>query len=274
MQVLTGLAEAPSDASNTASALTLWALSNVTDRLNNATRLRLSDVVLVLPQPDYAALLAAALRGAAWKSGAVVTALLFSYISDFTVGGHQAGGNLSRSSPSLLLASYEGFGVQAVNLRVQPISPLPPEYQLPDLDTLATGLAASGNRDVKHKRQVRLGVGLGLGLGLPVVLGMLAAVLLLRARGAHNRSSNDPSIASTAAHKPSSSESPPHSCQHTSPPMPDSAAPPGSSESGAGSLTSKVSINDHIRSELREGHMRLGEATVTIMSSKGGSYGW
>lgn len=144
------------------------------NRGSNATKLKLVLTSLALPQHDFAALLAAALRGDAWQSGAVTTAPLMAHISQFIVAHNQTGAGLSRSIPSLLLARYQGFGVEATNLRVRPVVPLPPGYQLPDLDV--PDQPQGGDNDDDESRRLRLGLGIGLGVGGGLLV--LAAVVV------------------------------------------------------------------------------------------------
>ncbi len=57
----------------------------VPPRTSGTTGVMMENCTLVLPLQDYAVLLSAALRGAAWKSGAVRTAHVLSGVMNFTV---------------------------------------------------------------------------------------------------------------------------------------------------------------------------------------------
>jgi hypothetical protein len=118
LQVLRGLGSAPLSAALGASAtpeharymsaLPLWAFQQVS---RSRSQVLLQQSTLVLPASDYAALLAAALRGEAWKEGAVQTAALISGIVVFIPSSVQPSGELSPSLPSLLLVRYSGWWV-------------------------------------------------------------------------------------------------------------------------------------------------------------------
>lgn len=163
-------------------ALTL----NVTNSTNTTSPwfLYLSNVTLQLPQSDYAALLSAAMRGSAWKTGAVNTAPLLRGISRLVLAANQQQA-LTLRTCSLLLDAYEGFGVSAVQLRVRPDQPLPCQ-DLPQWDLHMSPLAkcdppvalATGDTGGSGglSKGAKLGIGLGVGLGGATAL--VAAVAL------------------------------------------------------------------------------------------------
>jgi hypothetical protein len=172
--VLTGLAAAPV-APGVVSALPLWAVGRPGGTGGGPVQVRLDRVALVLPASDYAALLAAALRGPAWHSGAHESAALLAGITQLVpaANGSQPGGQLTPASPSLLLAAYSGWGVNATSLRLVPDVPLASCEQLPDWRCAAGDEQGDGGSD---QRAVVIGVGVGVGVGVPLLVAAVAAV--------------------------------------------------------------------------------------------------
>lgn len=142
---------------------------------SGATRLRLHQVMLQIPWEDFAALLAAALRGSQWQSGARTTSPLLAAISQFEPARSDAqqGGTLTAASRALLLEHYAGFGWEATKLWLVPDQDPGVCVLLPDLEQpLQCMPAGSGGIG----RGVRLGLGLGLGLGGGLLLAGLAVI--------------------------------------------------------------------------------------------------
>jgi hypothetical protein len=130
-------------------------------------------VTLTLPQVDYAALLAGAIRGSAWKSGSSSTRPLYNGIDVFQLA---PGSSVSATTTSFLLSNYQGWGVIATNLTITSETPLAANYPLPDLTSTSD---TSSRKDKSDSNPVALGLGVGLGGGL-LVLCTVAALLLFR----------------------------------------------------------------------------------------------
>jgi hypothetical protein len=186
------------------SALPLWAISgNRQPRLN---LIRMERVTLVLPNPDYEILLAACLRGEAWRTGANVSAAVLAGVFTLAIDPILISPPDALLLRELPLTTYTGWNVRATSIRMQPEQPLPPCPELPDWDRLAQGgpgctpellALLRGEKsqsppaaadDGHHSRASALAIGLGAGLGAGVaVLVLLGSVLWLRRRKEHDR---------------------------------------------------------------------------------------
>ena len=134
-------------------------------------------MTLVLPQSDYAALLAATLRGtAAWRSGANATAPLMRGISVFEP---YSSAEVTPAASSIQLEAYEGWGVRASWLTVVPEQPLPSGYTLPDWVYVPPASPPTETHDESSERAVAIGVGVGVG-GALMVAAAVAGFLLWR----------------------------------------------------------------------------------------------
>uniref|UniRef100_A0A7S0R9B6 Protein kinase domain-containing protein n=1 Tax=Chlamydomonas leiostraca TaxID=1034604 RepID=A0A7S0R9B6_9CHLO len=214
----------PAASSTSVSALPFWAVQH---NPRYPSRVRLHDVTLVLPLPDYAALLSAALRGEAWRSGAAATAPLMAGIRQLVVAEDQSGKPVSPSSPSLLLTSYQGWGVSATQLELVPDTPLPACQPLPDWPQLApecTRPEGSSGGNSKPK-SVAIGVGVGVGVGGSALLALVvgtAVIIARRGRGSPDAEQNPPSK-QFKAHSSSSHTDISTNAQSSSPAAPDAA---------------------------------------------------
>ncbi|KAL6747847.1 hypothetical protein V8C86DRAFT_2896405 [Haematococcus lacustris] len=166
---LTGLAHGPLPTEPSYfSSLPLWAVNAYTGVV---PQVQLDNVTLVLEGDDFAALLAAVLRGSAWQRANRTAPLL----AGITVLEPAPSAPPSRTR--LTLATYVGWGINATNLVLLPEQALGPDYVLPDL------LLDSGSGSSVDSRALGLGVGLG---GAALLLAALGGLLLLR-RQRHNR---------------------------------------------------------------------------------------
>jgi hypothetical protein len=135
--------------------------------------MHLDQVTLVLPQSDYAALLAAALRGIAWRSGAAATAVLLSNVTVFQPAALDAatGAALMPGASSLTVVRWEGWHWLGTNVTFEPVTPLPACYQLPDLmHTLPSGCRSDSSESSRRQINVAVGVGIGVGVGCALLL--------------------------------------------------------------------------------------------------------
>jgi hypothetical protein len=209
--VLTGLGAAPlgqllppsSQGQQAVSALPLWALgpsrlippltnntgaNDSQQGISNQARVFLYNCTLVLPMSDYVALLAAALRGAAWKSGANATSAVLAGVTGFEPWP-AAIPSLTRDSPHLILYSYTGWGVNGTMVRVTSDTPVPPCTDLPDLPLESGGPGCGteqqhggGGSGGSSRLAVGLGVGLGVSAGCVLATLIAASVWLLHRR--------------------------------------------------------------------------------------------
>jgi hypothetical protein len=166
---------------------------------------------LVLPWSDYAALLSAALRWAVahgstpatsketWKAGAVATAPILQGITTLVVSPLQ--GNLSESSPYLLVASYSGWGVNATATRFVPEPLVGPRPELPDwTPPAAPAFPADTSSGGGSSQQVALGLGIGVGVGGALLLAAaLGCVVVHKRREARERAEKEKEEAATTA---------------------------------------------------------------------------
>lgn len=152
------------------SALPLWAIRQ--QGLSGEAQVYLSKCTVVLPRSDYAALLSAALRGDAWKSGARASARLMAGISVFRIS---AGAPLlTPESVALSVAEYAGWRVNGTSLTFISNEPMVPCAPLPDWEVVPLGPGCSSQGGSGHSSEalkIGLGVGLGVGLGLLLLLG-------------------------------------------------------------------------------------------------------
>jgi hypothetical protein len=74
---------------------------------NGSTFVVTENCTLVLPSPDYAALLAAALRGPAWLSGATSTAPVMEGVTAMQLA---QGANVSVESTSFVFGTFAAWG--------------------------------------------------------------------------------------------------------------------------------------------------------------------
>jgi hypothetical protein len=139
----------------------------------------------VVPQPDYAALLAAALLGGpAALLKASVTAesqplnMLQPLLAQVTTWSVVPGQNLSLASQSISFAMLAGWGWGGISLIVVPEAPLPDEYmsRFGELDISSGG---SFPTSFSSGTPTDLALGLGMGLGLGLGLGMLVVAALM-----------------------------------------------------------------------------------------------
>ena len=138
----------------------------------------LDNVTLVLPQPDFAALLSAALRGPEWLQGAHTTRPLMQGISMWEVGSPAFYGAPSREL--LALAHYSGWGVEATSLCLVPETPLPADFPLPDPpQTQPADSQVSEERGSTNA----VGIGVGVGVGSALLLAAVAGVWWWHTRG-------------------------------------------------------------------------------------------
>jgi hypothetical protein len=160
----------------------------------------LYNVTLVLRQPEYAAYLAACLRGpTAWKAGATTTAALLANVTTLT----PANRNLFAPRPSdssllsgFMLSHLAAHGVIGANVRVEPDQPLPACAALPDAPHIFPGLGCPGGDSGGDSadqgsggssgtsKGVKLGVGIGVGVGggLLCIAAAVAGVLYAKRR--------------------------------------------------------------------------------------------
>jgi hypothetical protein len=136
-------------------------------RASTDSVVQLANVTLSLPTSDYLAILSAALKGAAWQSGAVTTKPLMAGITVFNLA--QAP---SRTAPYLSFSAFQGWGWNCSGLILMPESPLSPDAYatLPDDPQGDTGVSDSAST------RSAVGIGVGVGVGGALVAGMLAVL--------------------------------------------------------------------------------------------------
>lgn len=206
LQVLQGLGSAPlspllqpatagllGPAALNTSALPLWAFRTYLPYpnasflpTNDSSQVQLHNVTLVLPLSDWAALLAAALRGPdKLQSGASNTRVLVSGIQELTVG--KVAPDYLSGNPALFVESYKGWGVSGRNLILLPETPLPlscdswAAWDLDSADCADRGwTSSSGSGSGSGRASSRaVGIGVGVGVGVPVLLVLVGAAVLL-----------------------------------------------------------------------------------------------
>lgn len=168
------------------SGLPLWAVdmkrdwySDSTDSSSSNTelQLRLDSVVLVVSMSDYAALYSAAMRGPAWRTGARVSAPLFSRVAVFHA--------TSTSLTALHLSLFEGWGWRGTNITFVPVQPLALYGDVEQLARIlpdwkpARETGDAGDSNGGNTRRVSVGVGVGVGLGVPCLV-LLVALLAMK----------------------------------------------------------------------------------------------
>lgn len=127
----------------------------------------MDNVTLVVPQADFAALYAAAMRGNRWKSGSVSTRPIITLISTFVVSPLE-----TPSYSSLLLTSYLASGVSATNVRFTPAGgSLAANYSLPDMESPPPPMP-------EQKASSNTGLGIGVGVGVGVGGGLLLVAVV------------------------------------------------------------------------------------------------
>lgn len=131
-------------------------------------RVGLHNSTLVLPQQDYALLLAAAQEG--WQPGMLTSHPVLSTVTNFTVD--PAHGPPALNQPlHLSLLAIGGLGFRANKLTCVPEAPLPPGYLLP---RLLSKPGSSSDGDLSSGAKIGIGVGVGVAGAL-----LLAGVALL-----------------------------------------------------------------------------------------------
>lgn len=186
----------------THSALPLWVfwsqlqqtLSTNASAANVPAQVQLNNVTLILPQSDYAALLAATQRDSnSPGSGAQHTWAVMSGIQVLEPG--RPGSSHTQSANSfLLLKHYRGWGVEGINLILMPEAPLPACVSLPHWDLLTTGCGddiggditpPDGSDAASNRRAIAGGIGAGVGVGVPLLLVAAGATALWLQRKRH-----------------------------------------------------------------------------------------
>lgn len=161
------------------SALPLWGLASTAKAPDSYIRLK--KVTIRLPQQDYVAMLAAALREGEWQTGAVETAPLLQGFSKLVVPPSTMA-SLKATWPqqmpnSLRLSQLHGWGIDGSELTLLPEQPLPVGHTLPDITAPEAEGGGSGS-DGGLDKGVRIGVGVGVGVGggLVVIALIIGAV--------------------------------------------------------------------------------------------------
>lgn len=138
----------------------------------SALRISLHNSTLVLPQQDYAVLLAAAQQG--WQPGMPTTSPLLALVTNFTMDT-TLGLPIPNQPLHLTILALGSLGIRATRLTCVPEQPLPPGYKAP---VVLKATSSSGGYSTGEK----LAIGVACGVGGFILLAAVAVALLWSTR--------------------------------------------------------------------------------------------